>query len=115
MDATTILSQQITMSHTPVNYCATDHQQLKDQLLLLVLLLTTISSLAPGSSCTISVVAVYDGIGMSNTVSSTANTLTLGIIIVIIIVKFIKKFCRLSQLLLVLLKDSLTHQWRAGH
>ena len=39
---------------------------------------TNISSLAPGSSCTISVVAVYDGIGMSNTVSSTVNTTTQG-------------------------------------
>ena len=38
----------------------------------------TISSLPPGSSCTISVVAVYDGIGMSNTVSSTVNTTTQG-------------------------------------
>ena len=39
---------------------------------------TNISSLPPGSSCTISVVAVYDGIGMSNTVSSTVNTTTQG-------------------------------------
>ena len=39
----------------------------------------TLSSLPPGSSCTISVVAVYDGIGMSNTVSSSTSTLTLGI------------------------------------
>ena len=39
----------------------------------------TISSLASGSSCMISVVAVYDGIGMSNTVTSFINTLTLGI------------------------------------
>ena len=39
---------------------------------------TKISSLPPGSSCTISVVAVYDGIGMSNTVSSTVNTTTQG-------------------------------------
>ena len=38
----------------------------------------TISSLPPGSSCTISVVAVYDGIGMSNTVSSTVNTTAQG-------------------------------------
>ena len=38
----------------------------------------TFSSLAPGSSCTISVVAVYDGIGMSNAVSSIANTSTKG-------------------------------------
>ena len=38
------------------------------------------SSLAPGSSCTISVVAVYDGIGMSNTVSSTVNTTIQGIV-----------------------------------
>ena len=37
------------------------------------------SSLAPGSCCTISVVAVYDGIGMSNTVSSFTSTLSLGI------------------------------------
>ena len=37
------------------------------------------SSLDPGSFCTISVVAVYDGIGTSNTVSSIASTLTLGI------------------------------------
>ena len=37
------------------------------------------SSFAPSSSCTISVVAVYDGIGMSNTVSSSTSTLTLGI------------------------------------
>ena len=36
------------------------------------------SSLSPGSSCTISVVAVYDGIGISNTVSSTVNTTTQG-------------------------------------
>ena len=42
----------------------------------------TFSSLAPGSSCTISVVAVYDGIGLSNTVSSTVNTATQGIVIV---------------------------------
>ena len=34
----------------------------------------TFSSLAPGSSCTISVVAVYDGIGMSNTLSSSTST-----------------------------------------
>ena len=39
----------------------------------------TFSSLPPGSSCTISVVAVYHGIGMSNTVSSSTTTLTLGI------------------------------------
>ena len=39
----------------------------------------TFSSLPPGSSCTISVVAVYDDIGMSNTVSSSTSTLTLGI------------------------------------
>ena len=39
----------------------------------------TFSSLAPDSSCTISLVAVYDGIGMSNTVSSSTSTLTLGI------------------------------------
>ena len=38
----------------------------------------TFSSLDPGSSCTISVVAVYAGIGMSNTVSSIANSLSLG-------------------------------------
>ena len=42
-------------------------------------LIHTFSSLAPGSSCTISVVAVYDGIGMSNTVSYSTSTLTLGI------------------------------------
>ena len=42
-------------------------------------LIHSFSSLAPGSSCTISVVAVYDGIGMSNTVSSITNTSTLGI------------------------------------
>ena len=36
----------------------------------------TISSLAPGSSCNISVVAVYDSIGMSNTVVITfGNTI----------------------------------------
>ena len=39
----------------------------------------TFSSLPSSSSCTISVVAVYDGIGMSNTVSSSTSTLTLGI------------------------------------
>ena len=38
----------------------------------------TFSSLSPGSNCTISVVAVYDGIGMNNTVSSTVNTSTQG-------------------------------------
>ena len=38
----------------------------------------TFSSLPPGSSCTISVVAVYDGIGMSNTVSSTVNIAAQG-------------------------------------
>ena len=38
-----------------------------------------LSSLDPGSCCTISVVAVYDGIGMSNTVSSIKSTLSLGI------------------------------------
>ena len=38
----------------------------------------TFSSLAPGSLCAISVVAVYDGIGMSNTLTSFNNTLTLG-------------------------------------
>ena len=37
------------------------------------------SSLDPASSCTISVVAVYDGIGMSKTVSSFTSTLSLGI------------------------------------
>ena len=37
----------------------------------------TFSSLPPGSSCTISVVAVYDGIEMNNTVSSTVNTTVL--------------------------------------
>ena len=42
-------------------------------------LIHTFSSLPPGSSCTFSVVAVYDGIGMSNTVSSSTSTLTLGI------------------------------------
>ena len=43
-------------------------------------LIHTFSSLAPSSSCTISVVAMYDGIGMSNTVlSSSTSTLTLGI------------------------------------
>ena len=36
------------------------------------------SSLPSGSSCDISVVAVYDGIGMSNTVSSTVNTTIQG-------------------------------------
>ena len=40
----------------------------------------TISSLAPGSSCTISVVAVYDGNGMSEMVSSNTNTTTQGIL-----------------------------------
>ena len=39
----------------------------------------TFSSLPAGSSCTIIVVAVYDGIGMSNTVSYSTSTLTLGI------------------------------------
>ena len=39
----------------------------------------TFSSLPPGSNCTISVLAVYDGIGMSNTVSSSTGTLTIGI------------------------------------
>ena len=38
----------------------------------------TFSPLAPGSGCTISVVAVYDGIGMSNTLSTSTNTLSLG-------------------------------------
>ena len=42
-------------------------------------LIHTFSSLAPDSSCTINVVAVYDGIGMSNIVSSSTSTLTLGI------------------------------------
>ena len=42
-------------------------------------LIHTFSSLPPASSCTISVVAVYDGIRMSNTVSSSTSTLTLGI------------------------------------
>ena len=42
-------------------------------------LIHTFSSLAPGSSCTISLVAVYDGTGMSNTLSSSTSTLTLGI------------------------------------
>ena len=37
----------------------------------------TISSLPSNNSCTISV-AVYDGIGMSNTVSSTVNTTAQG-------------------------------------
>ena len=37
------------------------------------------SSLAPGSSCTISVVAVYINAGMSNTVSSTVNTTAQGV------------------------------------
>ena len=55
----------------------------------------TISSLAPGSSCTISVVAVYDGIGMSNTVTSFINTLTLGIVIISIDLEMIP--CLLSS------------------
>ena len=38
----------------------------------------TVSSLPPGSLCSIDVVAVYDGIGMSNTLTSFPNTLTLG-------------------------------------
>ena len=38
----------------------------------------TISSLPPDSSCSISVIAVYGGIGMSNAISSTTNTLSLG-------------------------------------
>ena len=38
------------------------------------------SSLAPGSTCTISVVAVYINAGMSNTVSSTVNTTAHGIL-----------------------------------
>ena len=38
----------------------------------------TFSSLAPAGTCTISVVAVYDGIGMSNKLTSSTNTLTLG-------------------------------------
>ena len=82
MDATTILSQPLqclillSISHAMTHH----HQQLKDQLLLKVLLLTpSIFSLTPGSLyCTISVVAVYDGIGMSNTVSSTVNTTAQG-------------------------------------
>ena len=63
------------MSHTPVTGSATHHhQQLKDQLLFIKLLLTPLSSLTLlAVNCTISVVAVYDGIGMSNTVSSTFN------------------------------------------
>ena len=42
----------------------------------------TFSSFAPGSACTISVVAVYDGIGMSNTLTLFTNTLTPGKILV---------------------------------
>ena len=42
----------------------------------------TFYSLDPGSTCIISVVAVYDGIGMSNTVSSATNTSTIGMHIV---------------------------------
>ena len=38
------------------------------------------SSLPSGSSCNISVVAVYINAGMSNTVSSTVNTTTQGIL-----------------------------------
>ena len=67
-----------------------------------------ISSLVPGSSCTISVVA---GIGMSNTVSSTTNTITLCTLSSYII---ILHDCSI-QPLMVLLEDSLAHQWRAGH
>ena len=40
----------------------------------------TFSSLAPTSICAISVLAVYDGIGMSNTLTLFNNTLTLGIL-----------------------------------
>ena len=38
------------------------------------------SSLPPGSSCNISVVAVYINAGMSNTVSSTVNIITQGVL-----------------------------------
>ena len=57
------------------------------------------SSLAPGSCCTISVVAVYDGIGMSNTVSSIASSLSLGIN------DNYELISTSFQLLIVLLKD----------
>ena len=57
------------------------------------------SSLAPGSCCTISVVAVYDGIGMSNTVSSFTSTLSLGIN------DNYELISTSFQLLIVLLKD----------
>ena len=57
------------------------------------------SSLAPGSFCTISVVAVYDGIGTSNTVSSIASTLSLGT------TDNYELISTSFQLLIVLLKD----------
>ena len=59
------------------------------------------SSLDPGSSCTISVVAVYDGIRMSKTVSSYTSTLSLGIADNLNL-NLISTF---FQLLIVLLKD----------
>ena len=57
------------------------------------------SSLDPGSSCTISVVAVYDGIGTSNTVSSITSTLSLGT------TDNYELISTSFQLLIVLLKD----------
>ena len=80
---------------------------------------THILHAAPGSSCSVSVMAVFGTSVVSNTVTSSTNTTSAGMykthdtwqyLIVCIYVNGSS-----SAPILVLLKDSLTHQWGAGH
>ena len=78
----------------------------------------TITSIAPGSTCTVSVTAVFGSSNMSNMISSSTNTLSAGKPVTELNrYLYIQLYIVFSppQPLLVLLEDSLIHQWRAGH
>ena len=72
----------------------------------------TITSLNAGSNCTVSVTAVY-GSNTSNTITSSTDTISTGKITLHVLLYH--TCILLYQLLLVLLKVLLSHQWRASH
>ena len=75
----------------------------------------TITSIAPGSTCTVSVTAVFGTSIMSNMVTSSTNTTSAGTTLHQCYLRSVHSYISPPQPLLELLEDSLAHQWRAGH
>ena len=74
-------------------------------------------SAAPGSRCSVSIVAIFNPNYISNTITSSTITLSAGTgkHSPLILDHNYQLYMSPPQPLLVLLQDSLAHQWRVGH